>query len=257
MEKQIIQEYIFPDNKDKDFILNGCDFHLEPEKNNNFITSCIPSTLKQESIIFSDKKYLPYLILFYFNHHKEVLEKWQALGKSFPENNGIITLDNSVTGPLLIPGQNQLQQINIRCVNLDYEKKLYSCFKNLNISNPFYWAKIRGEEKNYFILFYYNTFPAEFYYGPIDKTKIKEKYYKDGTDNYYSRFLVSTTPIGRQYLEKKKEEKFKVFDSLRLKGKYFKALEDNKPYDGIIKGKYYEIVEIKPGEFKVVQLYNY
>lgn len=256
MKDQIIQEYIFP--KDNDSIYSGCDFHLGIEKENRFISTGISTTLKEENFITDNVKYLPCLILFYFNRHQKILEEWEKLETSFPkEDKDEIILDSTVLGDPLNPVLDKLKKINIRCVNLDYENQLYLCFKNLKISNPFYWSKIKGNEKNYFILFYINTFPVEFYTGPIDENKIKETYYKDGKDNYFSKFLVTETDLGKNFLEKKREEKFKVFDSLKLKGRYFKALEDNRPYNGIKKGRYYRIEEVKPGEFRAMEVYNY
>ena len=256
MEDQIIQEYIFP--RDNDTIFRACDFHLEKEEEGkDFFSTSIPSTLKEENTISGEEKFLPLLILFYFNNHQEILEEWEKLGPESPkEDKDLVRIDNEVDEETDIY-QLKLKKIRFRSINLDYEKKLYHCFKNLTISNPFHWSKITGKRKNYFILFYLNTFPVEFYSGSIDIKKIEERYYKDGKDNYFSRFLVTTTDIGRNYIEKKKEEKFKVFDSLNLKDKYFKALENDKPFPGIEKGKYYKIIEIKPGEFKATELHNY
>ena len=63
-----------------------------------------------------------------------------------------------------------------------------------------------------------------------------------------------TSLEGRKYLEDQKEKKFKAFDSLKLKGRYFQALQDDRPFRGVIKGKYYRVIETGAGEFKLFEL---
>ena len=237
MNKTIIQKYIFPDRKGT--IFRSCDFHLVNENHNKDVTSSsIPVTLKE----LEDSKGEPYLIFFYFNKHKPLLQEWIKLGVEFPMIE--INLD-----PSLVTSTRPLKKIKFKSVNLDYEKDLYHTFENLTISNPFHWAKIRNNNKRYFTIFYLNTFPVEFYDSEINIREIQERYYKDRLDNYYARYINSKNMLGFDYIEKKKNEKFKAFDSLRLKGKYFKALEDNRPFPGIKKGKFYKVIEKTPDNF--------
>tara|TARA_R110002096_G_scaffold114844_1_gene248945 strand:+ start:543 stop:1280 length:738 start_codon:yes stop_codon:yes gene_type:complete len=244
MEENIIQKYIFPSRRDT--VFKSCDFHLlnETEAENKQVTSSsIPITLKEKEQDKTD----PYLILFYFNKHKPILEEWEKLENEFPVTE--IYID-----PTLVTPPQKLKKIKFRTVNLEYEKQLYNTFKNLTISNPFQWAKIMKDNKNYFSIFYLNTFPVEFYTSFIDIRDIEKRYYKDRFDNYYARYINHRNKLGFEYLENKKKEKFKAFDSLRLKGKYFKALEDDKPFSGIKKGRIYKIIEKTPGNFFAEEL---
>lgn len=243
MGEQILQKYIFP--KNRDIIFESCDFHLSEEdsEEKDVYSSSIPTTLKELSVSKKD----PHLVLFYFNREEDILEDWEKLGTELPDNN--IKLDNSLDDK-----NKELPKIQFRCVNLDYEKKIYHTFKNITISNPYHWAKYFSDKKRYFILFYLNTLPIEFFNDIISENKIMEKYYKDGKDNYYGKFLSLTSLEGRKYLEDQKEKKFKAFDSLKLKGRYFQALQDDKPFTGVIKGKYYRVIETEAGEFKLFEL---
>ena len=93
MENTIIQKYIFPNRKDT--IFRSCDFHLVDEKYNKDTTSSsIPATLKE----LEDNKSDPYLVFFYFNKHKPLLEEWENLGPSFPMVE--INLDLSLVTPV-------------------------------------------------------------------------------------------------------------------------------------------------------------
>tara|TARA_R110001592_G_scaffold18816_12_gene77728 strand:- start:10303 stop:11034 length:732 start_codon:yes stop_codon:yes gene_type:complete len=242
MEENIIQKYIFP--RRKDTIFRSCDFHLVNEKvNKNVSSSSIPITLRETDENKSD----PYLILFYFNKHKDILREWENLGSNFP----LTEIDISIS--LLNPIQ-KLKKINFKAINLEYEKDLYNTFRNLQISNPFYWSKILRDNKNHFTIFYLNTFPVEFYSSIIDQRAIEERYYKDSLENYYARYINHRNNLGFNYIEEKKKVKFKSFDSLRLKGRYFKALEDDRPFPGVKKGKIYKVVEKTPGDFFVEEL---
>ena len=148
MNKTIIQKYIFPDRKGT--IFRSCDFHLVNENHNKDVTSSsIPVTLKE----LEDSKGEPYLIFFYFNKHKPLLQEWIKLGVEFPMIE--INLD-----PSLVTSTRPLKKIKFKSVNLDYEKDLYHTFENLTISNPFHWAKIHNNNKRYFTIFYLNTFPV-------------------------------------------------------------------------------------------------
>ena len=238
METLLIQKYVLPNLKESSF--RSCDFHLSDEKiedNIDVTTSSIPVTLKDRK----EEKSSPYLILFYFNNESYILDEWEklTLGDTDPE----LKLDSSIS-----VGEEPLPRLKFRSVNLDYEKKLYTTFKTLTISNPFRWCKLFNEKK-YFILFYLNTFPVEFYEEDLKLSSIREKFYKDSKDNYYARYLNFENDLGNQYIEKKKEEKYKVFNSIKLKGKYFRALENDKPFQGIKKGKLYRMVERSPGFF--------
>ena len=244
MEETIVQKYIFPGRKDT--ILRSCDFHLVNEKsedNKNVSSSCIPITLRETD----ENKSEPYLIFFYFNKQRVILQEWEKLGDSFP----VTEIDISST---LLGSPQKLKKIKFRCVNFEYEKDLYNTFRNLKISNPFYWSKILRDNKNHFTIFYLNTFPVEFYSSIIDQRAIEERYYKDSLENYYARYINHRNNLGFNYIQEKKKEKFKVFDSLRLKGRYFKALEDDRPFPGVNKGKLYKVVEKTPGDFFVEEL---
>jgi hypothetical protein len=217
-EDNILETYTFP--YDTGLTLKSCDFHLkDEEKNNNLLTTSIPCTLK----IFS-----PCLILFYFNKDKEILDKWQKLGTKTPEDTTL-----------------NIEQVEFKCINLDYEKKLYGTFQNLSVSNPFRWLKIQGNNKRYFILFYLSSVPKEFYDGEIDLDAISDEYYSnDSNDGEKST----------NYINKIKDEKFRIFDRLNLKENYFVALKNDYPTKGITKGKYYKIIEKKPGTYDFIEL---
>jgi len=243
MEEQILQKYIFP--RERELIFGSCDFHLERDNSNeeDSYSSSIPITLKE----LSESKKEPYLILFYFNKDKNILEEWENLGAELSGDE--IKLDDS-----LDTENKNIPKVRFRCINLDYEKKLHATFKNIKISSPYYWAKYFSNEQRYFILFYLNTFPVEFFNDVITEKRVREKYYNDKVDNYYGKFLLTNSVDGRKYLEEQKEKKFKAFDSLKLKGKYFKALQDNKPFAGVVKGRYYKIIETSTNDFKLFEL---
>ena len=147
-----------------------------------------------------------------------------------------------------------VKPLGIRCVNLDYEKKLYETFKNLKISNPFHWAKILNDRKEYFVILYLNTFPVEFYTDEITEEKIKEKYFAGNEDNYYNKFILDTSDEAIEYINQKKKERFRVFDDLQIKGNYFRALEDDQPVIGLKKGKYYTIINKGGDVFEFIEV---
>lgn len=245
MDSPVLQKYLFP--TDKTTIFTSCDFHQRNETkyfNKDVTSSSIPITLRE----IQGRKMQPHLILFYFNKHREILTRWDSLGKSLPFGPplNLTTLNSGPPVPL--------PPIVLKSVNLEYEKQLYETFKKITISNPFHWAKIMTDEKKYFILFYLNTFPVEFYNSQISPTEITDRYYKDSSDNYFYRYLEHNSILGNDYITNKKKEKFKAFDSLKLKGKYFKALEDNRPYPGVVKGRIYKIVEKTAGAFFLEEL---
>jgi hypothetical protein len=214
-EEKIISNHLLLES---DKMFSECDFHIG-EKDENHMTSSIPITLKNKNF---DKEG-PYLILFYYDDNEPVLEEWKKV----------------FSNPFISP------YLNLKCVNLDYETKIYDTFKNLSISNPFKWAKIKDEEKKYFVIFYLDTLPQEFYKGILEPTVIISQY-----NDFQNKFQVSTS----SRIKEIKDQKTKIFESLRFKDNYFKALEDDYPVTGIKKNKYYKIVYIGENEYKFLEV---
>ena len=237
--EKIIEKYLMPNSGNRDNILQSCNFHLDDETekdNQRMISSSIPITIKENNEM-DLYNFEPYLVLFYFNKHRNILEEWNKLPFFVQYNTG-----------------NDIFPIYPKCVNLDYEKKLYQTFKNLKISNPFHWAKILNDKKEYFVILYLNTFPVEFYTDEITEEKIKEKYFKGPQDNYIEKFILDNSTEGIKYINQKKKERFRVFDDLQIKGNYFRALEDDQPVIGIKKGKYYTVINKDGDDFEFIEV---
>lgn len=241
MTNNILRNYLLLDD---DYMLGECDFHLKgDELNKNHLSSSIPITLKEvtDGIVKKEEFFQPHLILFYFNDDTEILKKWEKVLERKDTWSGITFNLEGISDPVTVP------KINFKGVNLDFEKRIYDNFKNISTFNPFYWTRLH--EKSYFILFYNNTFPIEFYKDEITSDSIKSKYYSDEDNNWLVNFSVDVN-----YLNELKNNKFKVFDEKTFKGNYYQALEDNKPVPGIIKGKHYQVIKIGKDRFKFIEI---
>lgn len=208
--------------------LKNCDFNTILDENNNFSydfssqlgNSKLPCTLKKISN--------PILILFYYdNTRKGILTEF--FESSFAEN-----LEEGKEEDKLFLQENDTR-FNFGFVNLDLEDKILKAFQEMNGLNPFSWAKIEGieettgnstqitYEKYPFIIFYYNSLPQFMYEGIVSSETIKSEFL-----NWRKEIIEMDNREIREIKEKK----------IKRDG-YFKALEDNKPFQGIQKGKIY------------------
>lgn len=217
-KEKIISEHLLPE--DEKIIFSSCDFHLG-EEDKNFMSSSIPLTLKDKNFDKEGK----YFILFYYDTDEQILKKWIDVSRSLPV-------------PPVPPAPPAPPAYTLRCVNLDYQKKLRDTFINLTISNPFKWMKIKEENKSSFIIFYENTLPQEFYRDKIDIPRL---------DNFVGE-------INSRTVENIKSKKTKTFESLNFKEGYYKALEDGYPIPGIKKGYYYRVIDTGGKKYKFLEV---
>ena len=148
----INQHFLLDEIPDKLKRLKECDINIINDEKLKKDGSNIPLTLKSET--------RPYLILFYYNSTDIfILKRW----KEIAENELIVRYSEGT-------------KINTGFVNLDYENKLLETFKNIPKSNPFYWSRLKKDNSNYFILFYYKTFPQYYYNGYINSFLIEQDF---------------------------------------------------------------------------------
>ena len=193
--------------------LKGCDFNLLGSKNNNGL----PLSLKE--------KKSPLLILFYFDRtSRDLLHEWKVVGESI----------TPIPGTGLLPLEID-EKITLCHINLDFEKRVFDNFKNIQNSNPFLWAKLKNKDVNSFVIFYYNGFPQYYYNGFISKVLIETEF------NEWKNQLENN--------EDEKGRKFKNIGSKIIgKESVFRATGDEYLVDS--SGK---IVPIKKGElYKVL-----
>lgn len=190
--------YLLKPNGDQLRRLKECDFNLPGNKNRN-----IPLSLKNTKD--------PLLILFYYNRTDiDILKRWEEVGKenirtdkikigSNEENAGRGSNEED-TGI----GSNEEKEININAgfVNLDYEKDIYNYFVNIPYSNPFRWATINPEDKNYFIIFYYNSYPQYYYKGFINRYLISTEFenWSEKLNNSEDEKGTKFKKIGNKYI---------------------------------------------------------
>ena len=190
--------YLLRPNPEKLIRFSECDFNILGDSKLKKEGSNIPLSLKEKAEA--------YLILFYYNSTEtEFLRTWETISstelKPFPGNNDDL--------------------IKYGFVNLDLEKNLLKTFNTLPISNPFRWAKRNKLNRDYFILFYYKTFPQYYYKG------------------YINSYLINNEFEGwRTKLENAEDEK----------GKKFKTLSNKYLGDGSI----YQVIK----EFEIVNKEN-
>jgi hypothetical protein len=192
--------------------LKECDINLVKDEKMRRDGSNIPLSLKTITE--------PYLILFYYNSTDIfILKRW----KEIAENE--IKIDYEAG-----------DKINVGFVNLDYENKILQTFRNVPRSNPFYWAKLKKENSNYFVIFYYKTFPQYYYNGYINSFLIEQDF-----ENWEDK-LKNT--------EDEKNNKFKnISDKFVGDDSLYKVIEDKKLIDNrgnlftLKKNEIYKITE--------------
>ena len=145
--------YLLRPNPDKLIRFSECDFNISGDSKLKKEGSNIPLSLKEKTEA--------YLILFYYNSTEtEFLRNWE-------------TISSTELKPL--PGNDE-DLIKYGFVNLDLEKNLLKTFNTLPVSNPFRWAKKNKLNRDYFILFYYKTFPQYYYKGYINSYLINNEF---------------------------------------------------------------------------------
>ena len=258
-EDKIIKLFLFPDEltfkgtgvdyyssgtciTKYDLIYTDCDFHLNNlkiKKVPGIITHNIPGTLdlNQDSQNYTFKNSAR-LILFYYNKEQNILDDWTKMTESIILDNNFYRESSGTSVITTEPGTCNIKRLEFKTVNLDFEKNIQTTFENFSLANPYKWLKINSEEKKHFVVFYLEGLPVEFYKGNLRKQEIKSSYVDNIRNNYYTKYIKRDL----EYINEKRKEKTKIFDHLNLKEKYFKALEDNKPVNGIKKGRYYKII---------------
>lgn len=209
--------------------LKECDINLVRDEKIKKDGSNIPLSLKSELD--------PYLILFYYNNTDVfILKRW----KEIAENEIRVSYSSG-------------DKINTGFVNLDYENKILETFKSLPKSNPFYWARLKKDNPNYFILFYYKTFPQYYYNGYVNSFLIEQDFenwetkLENSEDEKNNKFRnISDKYVGDESLYKVVEDK-KLIDS---KGNLF-TLKKNEIY------KVIEGVGTSVGVSGPLNIYNY
>ena len=260
--------YLLKPNGDQLRRLKECDFNLPGNKNRN-----IPLSLKNTKD--------PLLILFYYNRTDiDILKRWEEVGKenirtdkikigsneenigrgsneenigrgsneedtgrgSNEENRGIGSNEENRG-----IGSNEEKEININAgfVNLDYEKDIYNYFVNIPYSNPFRWATINPEDKNYFIIFYYNSYPQYYYKGFINRFLISEEFkdwskkLNDSEDEKGTKFK----KIGNKYIGDDSYYRVKIKRPL---------LDKNDEIFEINKGDIYKIITDNQDNYQLI-----
>ena len=226
----INQHFLLNEIPDKLLRLKECDINLVKDEKLKKEGSNIPLSLKKIS--------QPYLILFYYNNTNEfILKRWTQIA------------ENKID----IPGyKDQEDKIKLGFVNLDYEKKILESFEKVPRSNPFYWSKLK-QDNEFFVLFYYKTFPQYYYNGYINSFLIEQEFenWKDklrnSEDEKGTKFRnLSDRFVGDETLYKVVEDKKLIDES----GKLF-TLKKNEIYK-IIEG-----VGTSIGVSGPYQIYNY
>ena len=215
-------KHIMLPEKENFIRLRDCDFNNIKEYDNDAVKiDLFNKQLKNSKLPGTLKKILnPILVLFYYdNTRKNILTE-------FFESNSVENLESGEEEDSIFSGEDDMK-FNFGFVNLDLEKEILKTFQKMTGLNPFSWAKIEEDYEGYpFIIFYYNSLPQFIYEGTVDSTTIKLEF-----KNWRKELI----EMENKDLEEVKNKEIK-------REGYFVALENDKPFKGIVKGKTYWVI---------------